>query len=374
MSDSGDTSTMGNPFDDGIQAALVMWLRRLAGDRGVAYLLREHDFFRGIYFPVAASCCMLDRGEGPCDGSIPCTRHLQCYFMHPFTFAKQPRSVTVEVMVADLEAILKSWRVEALFLARSFLPPDESVSTTHQSIDQDKPRIVEKASDLADGMAVISVDDDIWRRSIYHFPSEDKDEYGTPSFALVVGGPEGGPFGGPTQSEIITLKRLLWKDWPFVSKPTFADQDHREGLLGELIRLFSDASPSPPNFNGAVFAVNAAPKSPFTYAVNPLAFNCYLAHAGQLLSGEPVPTLERVEELSRMLADEEAAPVSLSKADRHWLTMLAWFPQSDLMLARSPKKERNQIRKYYKEDNSDLSGTEADSTRVLERLIPEMAG
>ena len=40
---------------DGIQGGLVRELRDLAGENGLAFVVREHDYFKDVFFPVASS-------------------------------------------------------------------------------------------------------------------------------------------------------------------------------------------------------------------------------------------------------------------------------------------------------------------------------
>ncbi|MEA2599337.1 MAG: hypothetical protein QOF89_329 [Acidobacteriota bacterium] len=285
-------------FTDGLQAGLVIALRQLAGEGGLAYLLREHEYFPGVFFPVAASW-----SPRAADGEGHSSLHLSNYACLAYVFHKEQANQQMPAAFLD---IVREWRIEALFLS------------------QDRFDCVEEKE------GQICVNGDPWTRRIYDLePGPEDDAH----YRLVIGGPLA-PTGVLTTPLRKTMKRMILETWPIVTRRNLVAITDKGQLIAQLADYFEDQSPAPPYTNAPVFKIWTDGET--RYGLNQLAFNCFLAHQIAEFSKNTVPPIEDLKEIEKYFKRKIAPPVR-----NFWSDTLARTPHVLKMLDRAPKAGRS---------------------------------
>lgn len=302
-------------FTDGVQAGLVLALRQLAGDGGLAYLLREHEYFPGVFFPVASSWSPPRAAENEAQADL---LHLSDYACLAYVFLEHEKrngtNPEIQPMPSRFLEIVREWRIEALFLS------------------QDRFDCVEEQENM------ILVNRDPWTRAIYDLNSDDGDAH----YRLVIGGPFS-PTGVLTTPLREALASMIFETWPIVARRHLTAIVKKDELLKQLAEYFEDRSPAPPYTNAPIFSIWADGEP--RYGLNQLAFNCFLARQIAEFSVRTVPLFHNLKEI-----DNSFRHNTMPTGDIFWGHTLARTPHVLKMLERAPSQERKQYTSGYYTD------------------------
>ena len=223
---------------DSLQHLLTELLRQVVGPAGIAYLLREHDYFKGFFLPMAASWVPNNKDYGLIE--FPS-------LVHYIDLQSLKSCNGLETEEPDeLASSFLSWRFESLISRR-------------RKDDRSEP----------------------WLRRVYDLGGQENSH---PRYLLVTSAP-GGAAGVPRRLRE-ALKFLLVEDraWEVLASSTPEVASSDQELLASLRGYFQDESPAPPDWPFPIFRIRW--RSQLICGVNRLALSCYLSSRAAWLINE----------------------------------------------------------------------------------------